>query len=364
MRQLLLALIVVIGLVLMALGFAIAQVQPGNKNVSLELSGQVNRALLMAYDGDNTDFFNVDNDSSSTRFRLVGKYSGNHGFSLGGRIEVQVESNSTADVNQNNKRDDDDDFFGLRRAEVWFDTPYGRLWAGQGSTASDGAAEVDLSGTDLVTYSSIVDIAGGILFRDNNLDGLTGTTVGDVFSNLDGLGRDDRVGYDTPTIGGLKLSASWVTSDDHWDVALRYARDYGQLQVAAAVAYAQQKPSFDSQLSGSMSALHSSGFNATLAGGFQDIDNDEREPYYLYFKLGYTRQFFSFGQSGFSIDYYYGEEFDVIDDEGKSIGFGLVQKIDAFATELYLGLRDYDLDREGADLDNIFAVLMGARVKF
>ena len=65
-----------------------------------------------------------------------------------------------------------------------------------------------------------------------------------------------------------------------------------------------------------------------------------------------------------SIDYYYGEEIDVPEDEGQSVGFGFVQSIDAFATDIYLGLRNYDLDREGADLENIFAVLTGARIKF
>ena len=99
----------------------------GDKNVALELSGQVNRGLLITNDGNDTDFFNVDNDNSSTRFRLVGEYK-NYGITVGARIEVQVESNSSSDVNQDNKRDDDSDFFGLRKAEVWFDTAYGRLW--------------------------------------------------------------------------------------------------------------------------------------------------------------------------------------------------------------------------------------------
>ncbi len=363
MRQLSIASIVVIGFVLMAFGLASAQVNPGQKNVSLELSGQVNRGLLIANDGDQTDFFNVDNDASSTRFRLVGTYKGNNGFSVGSRIEVQAESNSTTDVNQNNKRDGDGDFFGLRKAEIWLDTPYGRLWVGQGSTASDGTSEVDLSGTFLVAYSGVADSASGILFYDNMANALTGTPVGNVFLNLDGLGRDDRIGYDSPTIAGFNLSGSWVT-DDHWDIAARYAGDFGEIQLAAALGYAKREPAFDSRVSGSVSALHSSGFNATFAGGIQDIDNDDRDPSFIYFKLGYTKKLFSFGQSSFAIDYYCGEESDALEDESHSIGVAFVQNIDALATEFYIGLRNYDLDREGADLDNVFAVLTGARIKF
>ena len=357
---------VIIGLVLTAVGFASAQVMPGEDQVLLELSGQLNRGVLITNDGNDTDVFNVDNDNSSSRFRLVAGYK-NYGITVGARIEVQVVSNSTSDVNQNNKRDDDSDFFGLRKAEIWFDTPYGRLWLGQGSTASDGTAEMDLSGTDVITYSAINEFAGGILFYDDMANALTETTVGDVFANFDGLGRDDRIGYDTPTFAGFTLSSSWVT-DDRWDVAGLYAGDFSGVKLAAAISYAKNEPSFDSQVSGSISALHRSGMNATFAGAFQEIDtdSDDRTPYYIYFKLGYTKNLISFGKTSFSIDYYYGEEIGMVNDESQSIGFGVVQKIDTFATELFVGLRNYDLERddENVDLNNIFGVLTGVRVKF
>jgi len=360
------AAVAVIALVLLACRFASAQVIAGEKNVSLELSGQLNRGVLVTNDGDSTDVFNVDNDNSSSRFRLVGTYKTTR-FSVGTRIEVQVESNSTSDVNQNNKRDDDSDFFGLRKAEIWLNTPFGQLWVGQGSTASDGTAEVDLSGTDVITYSAINELAGGILFYDDAANALTETNVGDVFANFDGLGRDDRIGYDTPTFAGFKLSSSWVT-DGYGDVAVRYAGDFSGVKLAAAVSYATKKSVFKSQVTGSVSALHTSGLNATLAGSFQDPDSegDDRNPYYIYFKFGYTQKLVSFGQTSVSIDYYYGEEISTGNDESQSIGFGLVQKIDVFATELYLGLRNYHLERDTAnvDLNHIFAVLTGARVKF
>ena len=365
MRQRSMVAIVVIGLVLIAVGSASAQVQPGKQKVWLELSGQVNRGMLVTNDGDDTDFFNVDNDNSSTRFRLVGKYKGFQGFSLGTNIEVQVESNSTADVNQNNKRDSDSDFFGLRKAEFWLETPLGKLWVGQGSTASDGTAEEDLSGTDVVTYSAVNDLAGGILFFDDMANTLTDITIGDVFSNYDGLSRDDRIRYDTPTFAGFKLSGSWVT-DDRWDLALRYAGDFGAIKLASAVSYAQRKPAFDTQVAGSISALHRSGFNATVAGGYHDIDDSEQEPYYIYAKLGYSKKLFSFGKTSASVDYYYGNEIDAIEDESQSFGVGFVQTIDDYSTEFFLGVRHHELDRDDAnvDLNDIVAVLTGARVKF
>ncbi len=213
MKRLRATTMVSIGLILMTFGLASAQVKAGNSKVSLELSGQLNRALLIANDGDDTTFYNVDNDSSSSRFRIVGKYEVNEQFLVGTRFEAQFESNSTAEINQNNLIAGDP--FSVRKAEIWFDTPYGTLWLRQGSMASDGSSEVDLAGnTFLVAYSGPADIAAGILFFDDALNALTATPVANVFLNLDGLGRNDRVGYDTPVFGpGLRLSASFANED-------------------------------------------------------------------------------------------------------------------------------------------------------
>ncbi len=365
MRRMYIATIVSIGLIMMATGLASAKVEAGNSMVSLELSGQLNRALLIASDGDDTTFYNVDNDSSSSRFRIVGKYKGNNGFTVGTRFEAQFESNSTASVDQDNRITDGGDFFGLRRAEIWFDTPVGVFSLGQGSMASDGSAEADLAGSSsLVAYSGVADIAAGILFFDDTLNTLTTSTVGDAYLNLDGLGRNDRVRYDSPIFGpGLRLSASFAT-EDIYDFALNFASNaIAGFEIAAAIAYAKSGD-LDARFSGSISVLHNSGFNVSFAGGVDDVDNAPADPGYWYIKVGYTKNLVPYGQTSIVIDFYYGEETADVSDEAKSVGVGLTQNVDAIATEFYLGLRNYDLERDNADLNNVFAVLTGARVKF
>ena len=47
-------------------------VTSGKKGVKLTVSGQVNRGVLFADNGDDSEFFYVDNDNSSTRVRFVG----------------------------------------------------------------------------------------------------------------------------------------------------------------------------------------------------------------------------------------------------------------------------------------------------
>jgi hypothetical protein len=110
----------------------------------------------------------------------------------------------------------------------------GRVTVGYGDTASNSTSEVDLSGTTVIGFSEVEDLAGGILFRDKNGE-LSDTTIGNVFDNLDGLGRDDRIRYDSPSFTGVKFSTSAV-ADNRWDAAIRYGGDFGPVKTAAAIA--------------------------------------------------------------------------------------------------------------------------------
>ena len=342
------------------------EMQSGSDDVSLTVSGQVNRGILVTDDGDETDVFFVDNDNSSTRIRLLGDAKLNEDISVGSVIEVQFESNSTADVSQDNQRNAGDNNFTERKLEIFADSKaYGRLWLGQGDTASNGSSEVDLSGTGVIGYSGVADLAAGIQFQDGGV--LSGVTIGDTFSNLDGLSRDDRVRYDTPVVSGAKLSASAI-ADDRWDVALRYARELlGAHEFEAAIAYADVDDNFD-QISGSASLLLGGlvpGVNVTFGAGNQDFEENGRDDAsFLYGKLGYQFAPFSIGETAFAVDYYYGEDIDQNGDESTSIGLVAVQNVDRIGTEVFAGLRNYELDRGGADFDDVNGLLVGARVKF
>jgi len=156
--------------------------QSGGTGIELKLSGQVNRGVLITDDGDSTEEFFVDNDNSSTRFRITGSGNINPDVKMGVNIEVQMESNSTASVNQLDKTTGGDSFT-ERKLEWYIDSKtLGRLTVGQGDTASNGTSEVDLSGTGVIGYSGVVDLAGGILFFDNIGGVLSGTAVDDVFN--------------------------------------------------------------------------------------------------------------------------------------------------------------------------------------
>ncbi|MFQ5938656.1 MAG: porin [Alphaproteobacteria bacterium] len=348
-------------------------VSSGNKNVKLAVSGQVNRGVLYAHDGGDGELFHVDNDNSSTRFRLVGTAQFDEEFSVGTQIEVQLESNSSAAVSQLSDRGADGaDFLSQRKLELYLDSETaGRLWLGQGDTASNGTAEVDLSGTTVVGNSDIKDVAGGILFRQTEEGvgetpvSLASPSIGNVFNNLNGLSRDDRLRYDTPGLYGFNLAGSAI-ADGRYDVALRYSQTIADVKLASAFAFANQTD--DSNIvDGSISALHTpTGINLSYAQGSRwDHTNSARNARtFRYTKLGWQWPIFSFGKTALSTDYYSGTDIGENGDFSQAWGLQLVQKIDKIATEIYAGYRDHAYDEDDRNFDDIDVVLTGARIKF
>ena len=332
-------------------------VESGEDSVRLSLSGQVNRGVLFADNGTDSEVFHVDNDNSSTRIRFVGEGDLNDDITVGTNIEVQFESNSTAAISFNQSGSSDTNNFTERKLELYFDSDqFGRVWLGQGDTASNSTSEVDLSGTSVVGYSGIADLAGGLEF-DNDRE------IGDAFSNFDGLSRDDRLRYDTPNFGGFVLSASAVESDE-WDAALRFSGEVGGIRTAAAVAYADSN-TFE-QINGSASVLLSSGLNFTAALGTRDLDAAGRDdPFFYYLKVGQQLDIFDIGQTRLAVDFTQADDVEADGEEFTSYGAFIVQNLDPVATELYLGVRNHTLDLDsGSDPDDLIAVLAGARIKF
>ena len=186
-------------------------VKSGNDRIKLTVSGQINRAVSFVDAGKKSQFLNVDNDNSSTRVRWRGTGRLNDDINAGALVEVQFESNSSAvaDVDQDGEFGPNN--FSERHLTLWLESErFGRIWAGQGDTASNGTAEVDLSGTTVVAYSLIDASTGGVTFYNSATGArIVGTTVGATWNNFDGLSRRDRVRYDTPKFYGLQASSSF-----------------------------------------------------------------------------------------------------------------------------------------------------------
>lgn len=356
-----------------------APVASGGTKASLSLSGQVNRAGLFYNDGMTSDVRSVDNDNSSTRIRMKGKISPSDDLTVGSTIEVQIESNSSRSVTQDDNESAEDTSndgtrnsshvnFSERIIEVYVDSKkFGKLSLGQGNTASNKTAEADLSGTKVVASSDIKDVGGDLFFARR--DGAFSTVaVDNVFNNMDGLSRADRIRYDTPNYQGLHASAS-LLDGGAWDAGLHYGQKLFTFKIKAAAGYANTSStssSVEDQYSGSLSVLHNSGLNLTVSGGVRNLSGatNGRDPHFVYGKLGYQAKLLKVGSTAISADYGASWDLPMKGAEGDSMAFAVVQKVTDWGAELYAGFRRLKLDYPGLSLDEIDTVLAGARVKF
>jgi hypothetical protein len=64
------------------------------------------------------------------------------------------------------------------------------------------------------------------------------------------------------------------------------------------------------------------------------------------------------------VDAYFGKDIEGTGTNSDSFGVQVVQNLDYLQTELYVGARSYSYDQEIADIQDSYAVLAGARVKF
>ena len=122
----------------------------------------------------------------------------------------------------------------------------------------------------------------------------------------------------------------------------------------------------DQIVNGSVSVLsQDTGLSLTLAGGNREFDAGGDDVTFGYVKAGYqTESIASFGKMAFAIDYAMNENALGLSDESTSYGFQAVQNIEAVGTDLYLGVRNNELDQPGQDFDDVLVVLAGARIKF
>ena len=401
-------------------------VTSGKDKVSLSLSGQVNRMLLLADDGDESRLFHADNDMSSTRLALKGKADMDNGWTAGATIEVQIESNSSSKVTidqtkahgdfskpggshthetevplsndditdaQDTNTDDptlaatsskaggegsDVVSFTERKLEVWFKNEnIGKFSLGQGSTASDGTIEEDLSGTGVISGAGF----GGAIGADIRFTDMAGNRhdkVDGVFDNMDGLSRADRIRYDSPSFEGVQVSGSWLgdqydredetVESGAWDLALRYGREFEGYEVAAAISRWTESADTTGH-GGSVSFLMPSGTSVTGSFATTETDGAEQDPEFKYLKLGQEFEAIDAGKTAVSIGYSSTDNQGDGDSSGSHYDLALVQKIKDLGTELYAVYGVYDADIIDGDglavpTDKVTVTGVGARIKF
>ena len=337
-------------------------VRSGTSKTRLTLYGQLDRALLYANDGNNSGTFFVDNDNSSSRLGLKAEGSASRNLAIGGVIEFEILSDSSRSVSLPSNGSLGGASFNDRRIEIYGrNAKYGSVWLGQGHTASDGVAEVDLTRTEVIAHSDVSRFSGGMRFNGS------GPRIRDVFSNMDGLGRDDRIRYDAPLWKSLRGSFSYLGGGDY-DLAVRFkGRFDSRTTLAAAAGYSNEASTRSDgreQYVASVSARRRGGWSGALAVGVQSL-NSARDPVFAYAKLAYERPgFFGIGRTAIAVDITSASDIAANNDDFISYGAYVVQIINSVGADVYAGVRNHQLSRPGTTYSSVMAFMAGARLKF
>jgi hypothetical protein len=372
----------------------------GNRKVSLELYGQVNRALLIWSDGKDSDSYIVDNTLSPTRIGVKGEGKIGEGWKSGFNIEFDFTDSSSNTVSNGRLTAGGDQGkgetgpIGLRQG-FWFidNDKLGRVSLGQQSSATDDLTIINLSGAGAATDARSL-WNGNFAVRTST--GASSVKWSRIYDGLD-TDRGNFVRYDSPTIFNLLIfSAAWG-ENDQWDAALRFKKEWNSLRFAGGIGYYYQgsdngsatnsatstwgtQAGFGSgayttreEIKGSVSALHiPTGIYVTFAAGerfnqkvadYANVANrvDQKDAGFWYIQGGIDKRFFPIGNTTLYGEYgnYSGFGTTGADVHGASTvaqntannlassdvnrwGLGVVQKVDAAALEVYAAYQHFD----------------------
>jgi predicted porin len=363
-----------------------APAAPGT--LTVQLYGQVSRALMFADDGHQSKIFHVDGQPSSTRFGIQGTSQLMPGLRAGARIETEMKSNPSDVVNfgfgtpasagpssgaqtiaGTTAGSEGNVLWAERWLDAFFEGAWGRINLGQGSGAADDASAIDLSGTGMANGNCPCDWGGGIQWRTTagGILGATGTRVIDTHNNNDFESRYDRVMYTTPVFGGLRAQVGTGQKTDTGEVNEASVWWTGKLagDLQAAIGWSEEKSGtptagpHNETIGGSISWLSTFGLNLTFAYTQMDVTAlPSREATWMWGKVG-----FKFGQHAIAVDYGQAEDQAAIGDEGKTYGVGYVWNPVRWA-EIYAAYRIYQLDRPATSLEDITVAQIGTRLRF
>ncbi len=372
-------------------------VRKGNRKVSLTVSGWVAEQVLWWDDGVESNAYVTGLGATlASNFKLTGEAQIRPGLKAGYVMHIELNTSDPLTVNQS--KDDGPSAHTGRGPNVldvaqsyWFlkDNHWGQVSVGQLSHASDNAAMlVDGSGSLVPANWVQFDNMSFNLRVNGALTGITWGDLGQCHFVSAGIGGDcngvplNAVRYDSPTLAGFSVSASWG-EDDFWDVTGRWAGEHSGFKLAAAVSYAERTdnrvllnssfPVGDAQrvsyfqaagyiehvstglfLYGAYGSEHAS---ADLnAATFQALD---RNPDHFYLKAGVKQKWTPLGNTILFGEY--GERNnmtspaadafawnntaifgDTVRSEMRQWGLGVVQEIDAAAMSMFVVYRNFD----------------------
>jgi hypothetical protein len=385
-------------------------VRKGNRKVSLAISGYVSHHVMYWDDGIRSDTYIGDGGNYGSRWRFTGTAKISPTVTAGFLYEFTAFANSIGSLSQIT---DDAGASGggtgtggtpgnlaMRDSTVWLrHSQLGMLKVGHGSTATDNLVLIDLGGMSGASTPDIALYGGGFRIAQGSGAGYTNGTWsqailggGESFDTT----RRNHVLYETPTLAGFTVQAA-VAEDNFWDVALRYAGEFGGFRLAFGIGYREDTEfgtaSFTNAvpggivcpapcgektqtLLGSASVLHvPSGLFVTGAAGRREFDvQNIDDASFWYVAAGISQNWFGFGKTVLFGEYSQHQDFlnqafaTVTSSEVTHWGIGVTQYVDAAAMEVFLVYKNFSLDAVefGANVPtrDLDLIIGGARISF
>jgi hypothetical protein len=345
-------------------------VTKSKKTMKIVVNGHVNRAIVLTDNGTASGFTHVTSNFSRTRVRWIGTGKISDDMSVKTNIELGHQSS----IATNQDLGDNGDVNGVaaldeRHVEFQITSKsLGKIYMGQGISGSESIAESDLSGTGLVSLNGNGELIGGGETFQSSAGAASGHgTVGANFNNFDGLGRRDRIRYDTPKFGGFQVTMSHANQDSR-DIALRYGGSMGGTKVKAAVGVFENETNGSGGIAGSVSVLMPMGVSFTF--GASDSSDDDGgngdSATWRYAKVGYKFKGLGSGQTRLYAEYNQNEDVRALNTEASYWGVGIVQIMEPLGAELYGSFTTYSAEDStiAADPEDITQLVAGARFKF
>ena len=379
-----------------ALSSALALVMAGLSSpghaMEFKVSGQVNRAITVADNGNETDYASVDNIGSNSRFRFTGNEKMANGMNVGFIYEMSVVQFGSTEFDIGKNSGGGDVNLDTRKIDIYLEGDFGKVSFGKGDGAGYYANMMDYSGTLYYGGGAWYTLySSGISFVDDNGNQLY--KIGQTNSVFNAVGRQERIRYDSPSIGGLVLSTS-LDNGNAYELAARYHVDLPGAKLATGLSWVdtndlniEASPTngqpltpgseFKAKqvLSASASLLLDGGLNFTVSYGNDKTDamanagqaNQEGfDATNLFGQVGYLT-----GAHHFAVNY--GETKDLIVEGTKGSQIGLAYVYDwSSAVRLFSSYHLYSLDlpssvktAEGwGDANDISQLYAGIRVAF
>lgn len=346
----------------------------GNKKVSLQVYGQVNAGIVSIDTDvgfDDTRVLSPGGDTQGSFVGFGGRANIGNGWSAGFVLEIEARDYGLLGNQQSLE-------IQTRQSFLWLKSDtLGGLSIGKVGNATNQMDEITTANTAVAS-------------RPLSLQPISDTYLAGLDLPLDGSFRN-VVRYDSPSIGGFYLSASWGASGptppngqsgDMWDAALRYVGEFQQIRVVGGLGYrVDDGQELQVNLAGLNLAIPTGAETKTfLASGsvmhmpsglfvsayYADQEWSQTADFDLTMwqvQGGIETRLTALGKTTFFGEY---GELDISAGGGEPTpnlwGLGVVQAIDAAAMDLYATYRTYDLDL-GAD-DGVDVFMAGARIKF